>query len=80
MNVLKTYFDYMINQYSPIRDTLLHVKEVAKDGSYYFVDKVEDLANYQFSLGSVLQWKLNYLIDAGINPHSTIRTTSPTML
>lgn len=70
MSVLKSYFNFSVNQNSPVFDDYLLVEKVDKDGGIVMVPEKVDYPEIQKSHGSVEDWSLSNLLKAGINPGS----------
>lgn len=70
MSVLTAYFDSKLNQESPVKETLVLVKKVGKDGEDIFTYEPLDGEKLIKENGTAADWSLKALLAAGINPAS----------
>lgn len=80
MSVLKAYFDESVNQCSPSRGDLQRVVNYDEDGNEFVTYVDVDYPSLVASRGSVLDWSLDALIKAGIDPRFPIHTGLNTRL
>ena len=79
-NALTRLFDYGVNQESPLQKDVVLVKKVDEDGKIYTVFEEVDYPKLQKSHGSVSDWSLSALLQAGINPDFPIHTGLPSRI
>lgn len=80
MNVLKAYFDESIDQRSPVQKDFNRIVKYDADGNEVITYEVMDYPSFQKSLGKVINWNLDELLKAGINPDFGIHTGLGTRL
>lgn len=74
MSVLKCYFDKSVNQASRVCGDLVRVVNYDEKGNEFVTWEKFDYPTFQQSNGSALDWSLDSLLKAGINPDFGIRT------
>ena len=79
-NVLTRHFDVSVNQASRVCPDYDRVVKFDEDGSEVVVYQEVDYPALVASRGSVLDWQLDSLLKAGINPNFPINTGNPTRL
>lgn len=80
MNVLNAYFDKSIDQRSPVQIDYNRVVKYDEKGNEVITYEEVDYPTFQKSLGKALNWNLNELLKAGINPDFSIHTGFGTRL
>lgn len=80
MSVLKKYFDKNVNQSSPVQKDYDRKVNYDEDGNEFLSWVEVDYQKIQDSNGSVLDWRLDKLLAAGINPNFPIATGINTRL
>ena len=80
MSALKAYFNYSLNQSSPIQTDLQRVVNYDELGNEFITWEPIDYSSLQASHGSASDWSLDSLIKAGIDPAFPIHTGNPTRL
>ena len=80
MSALKAYFNYSLNQSSPIQKGYERVVNYDELGNEFITWKEIDYPSIQAELGTIDQWSLSSLMSAGINPDFPIHTAAPTRL
>ena len=79
--VLKTQFNYSINQFSPVVKELGFKIEYDEDGRELVTFPEIDLREVTKSLGTVEDWNLKNLLAAGVNPENIrVSTSFPTRI
>ena len=78
--VLDKYFSAGIDQSSPVQDDFIRKVNYDEDGNEFITFEKVDYSKLIASNGSVLDWSLNSLLKAGINPNFSIHTGNPTRL
>lgn len=79
-NALTRNFNYDLDQRSPKMGELSRVEKRSDDGSIVVTYEPTDFDAVRASLGSVDDWSLNALRDAGVNPNFPIHTSAPTRM
>lgn len=80
MDVLKKLFNEAVNQASPVRDDFNRVSRYDEEGHERIVYEKTDYPSIQESHGHVVDWQLDALLKAGINPNFAIHTGLPTRI
>lgn len=80
MDVLFKNFSYDIDQHSPVLEDVSRIVQYDEDGNELVSYLPIDYPKIQASFGSVLDWSLDALLKAGINPNFPIHTGLNTRL
>lgn len=80
MNVLKVYFDESIDQRSPVQVDYNRIVKYNEKGEEVVIYQEVDYPSFQKSLGKAINWNLNELLKAGVNPDFSISTGFGTRL
>lgn len=80
MNVLKAYFDKSVDQRSPVQIDYNRIVKYDEKGEEVITYEKIDYPSFQKSLGKAINWNLNELLKAGINPDFGIHTSYGTRL
>lgn len=75
LSVLESHFDKSINQNSPCHDDFTRVSKFDEDGREIVMYEKSDYTELIASHGTVLDWSLDSLLKAGINPNFSIHTS-----
>lgn len=78
--VLDKLFSAGIDQSSPVQDDYNRIVNYDEDGNEFITYEKVDYAKLIASNGSVLDWSLDALLKAGINPNFSIHTGNCTRL
>ena len=79
-NVLSRHFDMSVNQASPVQPDYDRTVKYDEDGNEIIVYNLVDYPALVKSHGSVIDWSLENLLKAGIDPKFNISTGNPTRL
>ena len=80
MSVLKTLFNKLVNQSSPIQEDYNRVVNHDEEGNEFITYEPVDYKALQAELGYVGMWSLEALMKAGVDPAFPIHTGNQTRL